>query len=265
MSKKFYGHLQLQNAQEVRWADTDNSNYVALKSPGTVSSNLSLTLPDSDSADGVLKSNGSGVLSIAKVVNANIDASAAIAYSKLNLSGSIVNADINASAAIAYSKLSLAGSIVNADINASAAIAYSKLNLSGSIVNADISASAAIAFTKLAALSQGSILIGNASNQAEALAIGASGYVLKSDGTTASWQPDAGSSSVAATWAAADGTSKVVTHNLGSKDVIVQLYDMDNDETIDIDTVDRNTVNQVTLTASQAPATNWRVLVMKVG
>ena len=55
-------------------------------------------------------------------------------------SGVIVNADINASAAIAYSKLALTGSIVNADVSASAAIAYSKLSLTGSIVNADISA-----------------------------------------------------------------------------------------------------------------------------
>lgn len=45
----------------------------------------------------------------------------------LPYSGDIVNADINASAAIAYSKLNLAGSIVNADINASAAIADTKL------------------------------------------------------------------------------------------------------------------------------------------
>lgn len=47
--------------------------------------------------------------------------------------GQIVNADINAAAAIAYSKLALTGSIVNADINASAAIAYSKLNLANSV------------------------------------------------------------------------------------------------------------------------------------
>jgi hypothetical protein len=42
-------------------------------------------------------------------------------------SGVIVNDDVNASAAIVYSKLSLADSIVNADINSSAAIADSKL------------------------------------------------------------------------------------------------------------------------------------------
>jgi hypothetical protein len=41
--------------------------------------------------------------------------------------GTIVNADVNASAAIAYSKLSLTGSIVNADIGAAAAIVDTKL------------------------------------------------------------------------------------------------------------------------------------------
>jgi len=42
-------------------------------------------------------------------------------------SGVIVNDDVNASAAIVYSKLNLSDSIVNADINSSAAIADSKL------------------------------------------------------------------------------------------------------------------------------------------
>lgn len=40
---------------------------------------------------------------------------------------SIVNADVNSSAAIAYSKLNLSGSITNSDINGSAAITVSKL------------------------------------------------------------------------------------------------------------------------------------------
>lgn len=67
-------------------------------------------------------------------------------------SGVIVNADINASAAIAYSKLNLMGQIVNNDIGSSASIAYSKLALSNSLLNSDINASAAIAVSKLAAL-----------------------------------------------------------------------------------------------------------------
>lgn len=83
------------------------------------------------------------------ITNTHVSASAAIAKSKLALTGSIVDADISNSAAIVYSKLSLTGSIVNADISTSAAIAYSKLNLAASIVNADVNASAAIAGTKI--------------------------------------------------------------------------------------------------------------------
>lgn len=82
---------------------------------------------------------------------------------------SIVNADVSASAAIAYSKLSLANSIVNADVNTGAAIAYSKLNLASSIVNADVAAAAAISFSKLAALSSTNILVGNSSNVASSV------------------------------------------------------------------------------------------------
>lgn len=106
-------------------------------------------------ANAIVKANGSGLLATGWLTgvirNAEVSASAAIAYSKLNLATSIVNADISASAAIAYSKLNLATSIVNADISASAAIVYSKLSLTGGIVNADVNASAAIATTKLAA------------------------------------------------------------------------------------------------------------------
>ncbi len=49
--------------------DTDNgSNYVALKAPNTIASNLTLTLPSADGSSGqVLQTNGSGVLSFAGV------------------------------------------------------------------------------------------------------------------------------------------------------------------------------------------------------
>jgi hypothetical protein len=83
------------------------------------------------------------------IVNADVNAAAAIAYTKLNLSGSIVNADVKSDAAIAYTKLNLSGSIVNADVATGAAIAYSKLNLTGSIVDADIKSDANITISKL--------------------------------------------------------------------------------------------------------------------
>ena len=60
--------------------------------------------------------------------------------------GAIVNADINASAAIAYSKLSLNNSITNADLAGS--IAYGKLVLGGAVLNSDLAGS--IANSKLA-------------------------------------------------------------------------------------------------------------------
>jgi hypothetical protein len=81
--------------------------------------------------------------------------------------GVIVNADVNSSAQIAYSKLALTNGIVNADINASAAIDKTKISgtaitagdagtvtstmiADGTIVDADINAAAAIAWTKIA-------------------------------------------------------------------------------------------------------------------
>lgn len=64
--------------------------------------------------------------------------------------GSIANANVDAAAAIAYSKLNLATSIVNADVSGSAAIAYSKLNLSNSLVAGDLTAGS-VTLAKLAA------------------------------------------------------------------------------------------------------------------
>lgn len=85
--------------------------------------------------------------------------------------GAIVNADVNNSAAIAYSKLNLTGSIVNTDIFSGAAIDYSKLNLSNAIVNTDVAAAAAIAFSKLASLTSTNILVGSAGNVPTAVAV----------------------------------------------------------------------------------------------
>lgn len=87
---------------------------------------------------------------LSNIVNANIKAGAAIAYSKLALTNSIVNADIATAAAIAYSKLTLTGAIKNADIAAGTGIDYSKLNLLASIQNGDIASGAGIAVNKLA-------------------------------------------------------------------------------------------------------------------
>ena len=63
----------------------------------------------------------------------------------------------------------------------------------------------------------------------------------------------------------ASATSYTVTHNLNSKDVMVQLYDVSSDDTVIAD-VARTSVDVVTVDFSTAPATNdIRVLVQKIG
>ena len=85
--------------------------------------------------------------------------------------GSIVNSDISASAAIAYSKLNLSGNVQNSDISATAAIAYSKLNLSGNVQNSDISTSAGIQLSKLAVMVTGTLVGNNTGSSASPAAV----------------------------------------------------------------------------------------------
>jgi len=59
-------------------------------------------------------------------------------------------------------------------------------------------------------------------------------------------------------------TSVAVTHNLGTKDVIVQLYDSLSGETVYAEVI-RNTVNQVTVGFATAPAASQiRILIQKM-
>lgn len=71
--------------------------------------------------------------------------------------------------------------------------------------------------------------------------------------------------SFAETWLPAAGLVKTVTHNLNSKDVLIQLYDVDTGETVWLDSMKRDSVNTVLLTASELPPTNgWRVLIKRI-
>jgi hypothetical protein len=98
------------------------------------------------------------------------------------LSGSIVNADINASAAIAFSKLaslSSANILVGSSGNVATSVAVTgDVTISntgvtaiaaGVVVNADVSASAAIAFSKLANVSATDRLLGRSTAGAGAI------------------------------------------------------------------------------------------------
>ena len=120
----------------------------------TVDNSASSTLTNAQLAvklDGsTLSKSASGVkVAAGGITDTEVSASAAIAYSKLNLSASIVNADVASGAAIAYSKLALSNSIVAGDLTSS------------SVTTAKIAA-AAVDETKLAASVAGDGLAGGA-------------------------------------------------------------------------------------------------------
>lgn len=64
-------NVQIGATGALRLADTDSSNYVAFKSPGTVASNVTWTLPSADGTNGqALTTNGSGTLAFSTISTA---------------------------------------------------------------------------------------------------------------------------------------------------------------------------------------------------
>ena len=63
------GNLTLNAQNELRLADSDSSNYIALQAPATVASNVTFTLPSADgTANQVLKTDASGALGFTSVL-----------------------------------------------------------------------------------------------------------------------------------------------------------------------------------------------------
>jgi hypothetical protein len=143
---------KVSNSATTATSNNTNSAIVARDSSGnfsagTISANLSGNV--TGNVTGTVSGNASTATTLATArdfqLTGDIEA-AAVSFNgstSVNLvtsiaTGSIVNADINASAAIAKTKLDLGGTITSADL------------VDGTIVNADINASAGIALSKLA-------------------------------------------------------------------------------------------------------------------
>lgn len=107
----------------------------------------------------------------------SFDGTANITITATPTAGSVVDASVDAAAAIALSKLAT-GALPSGITVASANL------VDGTIVDADINASAAIALAKLAAVTAGRVVLGNASNVATATEI-TGDVTIDSSGVTA--------------------------------------------------------------------------------
>lgn len=238
-------NLSIKNAKEVRFFDSTSTHYTGLKAPASLTADVTLALPDGAGTSGqVLTTNGSNTLSWSSVLTATL------------ASGSIFVGVAGVATAV--------DTAAQGDITASS----TGLNInSGVIINADINAAAAIALSKLAALANNFALVSNGSGVITVSAVTATelGYV---SGVTSAIQTQLNNKVNLAfknNWITADTTTKVITHNLATLDVIVQIYDKTDGSTIEIDSVVRTDTNTLTVTASQAPgAAGWRVLILAV-
>jgi len=103
------GVLRLGNAETLSWRNAANSADLALTANAsnilTYAGNPVVTLALGAASTALRMNAGGTAYEWAALTNVNIDAAAAIAYSKLNLATSIVNADVAAAAAIARTKV----------------------------------------------------------------------------------------------------------------------------------------------------------------
>lgn len=257
--KKIYTSLELRAQSSLILTDSDSSNSVSLRAPSVVGADLTLTLPDTVVADGLISSDISGNLSVGLLTDSNVDAAAAISLSKL--------ATLTADRALISS--------ATGEIEASGVTATELAFVSGVTSNiqsqidvlsgATGGATTALDNLTVSGLAAESILVGASGAAVSSLAVGTNGQVLKVVAGSVAWATDSGVNSFTADWITADGLTKSITHGLGSKDVIVQLYNKADDATIVVDSVVRTDTNTIDLTASQAPdASGWRVLIISI-
>ena len=122
------------------------------------------------------------------------------------------------------------------------------------------------AFDALSPMSAtGDIIIGGASGTGTRLAAGSTGNVLTISGGSPVWAPVPSVVTTAkTTWVTADGTSKTWSHGLNSTDVLVQVFDITDGSTIEVE-VFRTSTAVLTLVSSAAPgASGWRILAIAI-
>lgn len=299
MAKRFYGSIAVENQSQLQLKDSDSSNQVNLQSPATLAADYTLTLPVDDGLAGQgLSTDGSGALSwvdflletLAEnsvfVGNASNEAVAVDTAAQGDISadatglnikaGVIVNADVNATAAIELTKLAAltANTALETDASGfiiSSAITSTELNFLDGVTSniqtqLDGKASTALDNLTVAGLANESLLVGVNANSVESLPVGADNQVLTVVAGEVAWADATSGQATAENWVTGDGTTKVITHNFGTLDIDVTIFDLADNADIEVDSVVRTDINTLTLTSSAAPnASGWRVLIKEVG
>lgn len=274
MAKKFYGGLDLQTNSKLKFFESSGANFASLRSAAAMSADIEFVLPATDVVSGVLKSDGSGNLSIALLLDANVAAAAGIALTKLaattvsralasDASGFIV-ASATTDTELGY--VSGVTSAIQTQIDGKVSDAGD--TMTGNLI---MDNEKEVRFEEATAngdnyvgLKAPATLAASLSYTLPNAAPASNGYVLaaQTDGTM-SWVNNSSTSSFKSDWIDTDTAVFALTHSLGTRDIMVQIYDKVTNASIEIDSVVRTSTSVVTLTASEAPsATGWRVLIL---
>lgn len=231
----------------------NGSNYVDIKAPVGLPDDYVITLPDDPGLAGqVLATDGTGVLSWLSVGGVGTVTSIDLSMpSDFSVTGGPITSAGTLS--VSYATQS-AATVLSGPVSGGAATPTFR-----SLVNTDLPvASLAPALQGLAESS--STLLVDPSNATLKATPSSSDEILIADSDASgvlkkvslgSLTTPLGIARFTGTWTT--GSSTVITHNLGTQDVQVYIYELDSLEKIDIDSVVHTSINSVTLTASTAP------------
>lgn len=226
-----------------------NPNTLTVKAPSSISSSFTLTLPDNPGQlDYALVTNGEGVLSFK-----NLE-SPLLLENRIEIGGV---GDVRTQTNTAGVGDILASTVSGLSIKPER------------IMDSMVSPLAGITYDKLAPLTFDRVLISNSSGVLEESEITVTelNYL---DGAIGNIQAQinslGGGGQYTELWEPGDGLTKSITHPLNSQALVIQVLNIAADyATIEVATVTRPDLDTVVLTSSEAPSSNWLVLINKIG
>ena len=284
MSTQKWGSLSLHNNSYIEFFDATDSHSIKLEAGASVASNITLTLPDS-----------AGALMLNPMTTAGDTIYGGASGSPLRLAAGTGTQVLHGGTTPSWAAVSLTADVSGTLPVGSGGTGVTSSTGTGSVVlsNSPTLVTPALGTPSSATLTNatglpigagttgtltetrggtnqtsyttGDTLYASASNTLSKLPIGTSGQVLTVAAGVPSWAtpPSSPVSTFKYEWVTSDTATVAITHSLGTKDVMVQVYDVSSGDSIQIDAIERTSTSVVTLTASAAPpATDWRVLIL---